>query len=106
METKKKYFDNPLYKHHNFTNGNIKYIDNPSHKNHNLIESNIDNYTLDDFYEGMNNDIEPPKNSICSYFLYYITFGFYRSSTEHYMEQPVNEDKCNQQKSDNNCRLI
>ena len=78
MDTKTKYFDNPLYKHHNFTNGNIKYVDNPSHKNHNFIDSNIDNFTLDDFYEGMNDDIvEPKKNSICSYFLYYITFGFY-----------------------------
>lgn len=80
MDTKTKYFENPLYKHHNFTNGNIKYIDNPVYKNHNFIDSNIDNFTLDDFYEGMNNDndiVELKKNSICSYILYYMTFGFY-----------------------------
>jgi len=97
MNSKIKYITNPLYKNNNWKkNNNIKYID-----------GNIDNFTLDDFYEGMKDDVVEPKNiSICSCILYYITCGFYRSSTEHYMEQPVNEVKYDQPKSDNNCRLI
>jgi hypothetical protein len=121
MDTKTNYFENPLYKHHHFIKNNIKkplfknnneinnikYIDNPSFKNHNFIDSNVDNFTLDDFYEGMNNDIvEPPKNSICNYILYYITCGFYGYVTETYIKQTTDEVIDNQQKSEDNSRRI